>query len=99
MKDALARKNKSVKAAIERYNTYARFVEAYTKTKSLDAYANHVRLSHNGEYSEMYEHMLYCYDHGNSEPLLSNLYDRLLAADEYKKKVTEELRALLREIK
>jgi histone acetyltransferase (RNA polymerase elongator complex component) len=101
MKDALERKNKSLKLAIERYNTYKTFIEKYKTTKSLDEYVTFIT----GTFSslseslvEHYEKMIYHYKNGNSEPLLSNLYDRLLAADEYKQKVTEELKSLLREL-
>lgn len=100
MKEKLAKKNKSLKSAIERYNTYSRFIESYAKTKSLDEYAEYVRLTMGNSadgLSEHYERLLYSYEHGYPDALLSNLYDRLLAADEYKKKVTEELKALLRE--
>lgn len=98
--DALTRKNKSLKLAIERYNTYKRFVDLYKSTKSLDAYADHVRLAAanmNEGLLQYYESMVRSYESGNFEPLLSHLYDRLLAADEYKTKVSNELKVLLKE--
>lgn len=100
MNDKLSKKSKSLKQAIERYNLYAGFVEQYTKTKTLDEYIDHVKSNANTLSEgmvEYYDKLIYSYKHGNSEPLLSNLYDRLLAADEYKKKVAEELKSLLRE--
>jgi len=98
--DALTRKNKSLKSAIERYKTYKNFVEVYKFTKSLDSYAEYIR----GEISSVkegiadyYKSMISSYENGNSEPLLAHLYDRLLAADEHKRKVSDELKLLLKE--
>ncbi len=100
MKDKISKKHDSLKLAIERYNMYAKFVEAYTKTKTLDDYISHIK-SVSSTYSEdmmaHYESMFRSYDLGNVEPLLSNLYDRLLAADEYKNKLANELKTLLKE--
>ena len=100
MKDKLAKKHDSLKLAIERYNMYSGFVEAYTKTKTLDAYIEHIKSTSSNFSEDMmahYESMFRSYDLGNIEPLLSNLYDRLLAADEYKNKLANELKTLLRE--
>jgi hypothetical protein len=100
-KDALDKKRKSLKSAIERYNEYRHFVDVYKSTKSLDEYIEHINKS-SQTYSESliehYKKMIRIYNDGNSEPLLSSLYDRLLAADEYKQKITEELKVLLREL-
>jgi len=98
--DTLTKKNKSLKLAIERYNTYKHYIDIYKSTKSLDAYANHIRIT-SANMSEgllqYYESMIRSYESGNTEPLLSHLYDRLLAADEYKTKVSNELKSLLKE--
>ena len=100
-KDALNKKRKSLKLAIERYNEYKHFVDVYKNTKSLDEYVEHIRkisTTLSEGLMEHYERMIGTYKDGNSSPLLSNLYDRLLAADEYKQKITEELKSLLREL-
>ena len=100
-KEALNKKRKSLKLAIERYNEYKRFVDVYKNNKSLDEYVEHVRrvsTTLSESLIEHYERMICTYKEGNSGPLLSNLYDRLLAADEYKQKITEELKSLLREL-
>ena len=100
-KETLNKKRKSLKLAIERYDEYKHFVDTYKATKSLDEYIAYIRristtLSDN--LLENYEKMIAVYNNGNHEPLLSNLYDKLLAADEYKYKITEELKSLLREL-
>ena len=100
-KEALNKKRKSLKLAIERYNEYTHFVDVYKTNKSLDEYVEHVRrisTTLSESLVEHYERMICTYKEGNNEPLLSNLYDRLLAADEYKQKITEELKSLLREL-
>ena len=100
-KEALNKKRKSLKLAIERYNEYKRFVDVYKTNKSLDEYIEHIRrvsTTFSESLIEHYERMICTYKEGNSCPLLSNLYDRLLAADEYKQKITEELKSLLREL-
>lgn len=101
MKDKLSKKNKSLKLAIERYNLYKEFVDTYNKTKSLDNYVQHImatRSSMSEGVAQHYESIIHSYKHGNVTPLLTNLYDRLLAADEYRNKVANELKSLLREI-
>ena len=100
-KEALNKKRKSLKLAIERYNEYKRFVDVYKTNKSLDEYVEHIRrisTTLSEGLIEHYERMICTYKEGNNGPLLSNLYDRLLAADEYKQKITEELKSLLREL-
>lgn len=100
MNDKLSKKSKSLKQAIERYNLYEKFIQQYTKDRSLDDYVEHIRLTANTlseNMAEHYEQLIRSYQLGNCNPLLSNLYDRLLAADEYKNKVAEELATLLRE--
>ena len=72
-----------------------------TEAKSLDEYIEHIRrvsTTLSESLIEHYERMICTYKEGNSGPLLSNLYDRLLAADEYKQKITEELKSLLRDL-
>ena len=99
-KEALNRKHKSLKLAIERYNEYKHFVDVYKSTRSLDEYVDHIHriaTTLSEGLLEHYEKMIGTYHEGNCEPLLANLYDRLLAADEYKLKITEELKSLLRE--
>jgi hypothetical protein len=100
MKDKLIKKSKSLKSAIEKYNQLKLFVDHYNKTHSLDLYIEHLNQS-SGNISiatnEHYERMIFLYNSGNKEPLLSYLYDRLLAADDYKNKLAEELKLVLRE--
>lgn len=99
-KEELTRKNKSLKQAIERYETYKRFVETYKTSKSLDEYAMHVKMitaNASDTVIAHYDDIINMYKHGNSEPLLTSLYDKLLAADEYKAKVADEIKTLLRE--
>ena len=100
-KEALSKKNKSLKMAIERCNMYKQFVETYKESKSLDEYATHIKmLSANASESTIahYDEMINSYKHGNDAPLLSNLYDRLLAADEYQVKLSHELKDMLKEV-
>lgn len=100
MKDKLMKKSKSLKSAIERYNQLKLFIDHYNKTNSLDSYIEYLNLNSNDmsiATHEHYERMIFLYNSGNKEPLLSNLYDRLLAADEYKNKIAEELKVILRE--
>jgi predicted DNA-binding ribbon-helix-helix protein len=97
--ESLSKKRKSLKLAIERYNEYKNFADDYKLTNSLDKYIAHIRHTSTNLSSDLlvhYENMIATYNTGNYEPLLSNLYDRLLAADDYKHKVTYELKSLLR---
>lgn len=100
MKDKLSKKSKSLKSAIEKYDQLKLFVDHYNKTNSLDIYIEYLTQS-SGSMSiaanEHLEKMILHYNNGNKEPLLSYLYDRLLAADDYKKKLSEELKLVLRE--
>ena len=43
-----------------------------------------------------YEGLIKEYESGNHEPLLTNLYNKLLAADECKTKTAEDLKSYLR---
>lgn len=98
MKDELLKKNKSLKKAIEKYNMYKRFVDLYNRNKSLDEYINHIRLSNANAGDDVimhYENMIRSHDNGNDEPLLTNLYNKLLAADDDKNKLSNELKTVL----
>lgn len=98
--DTLTKKNKSLKSAIERYKTFKEYVEIYKLTKSLDKYAEYIineTANMKESLADYYKSMISSYESGNIEPLLSHLYDRLLAADEYKRKVSEELKLMLKE--
>lgn len=100
MKDKLIKKNKSLKLAIEHYNLFQSFINTYKKTKSLDDYVEHLKSTSGGlseDTVDRYKSMIYRYEHGNAEPLLSNLYNRLLAVDEYKNKLANEIKLLLKE--
>lgn len=99
-KQMLSKKSKSLKSAIERYNMYKRFVDTYNKNKSLDEYINHlsfVNVNASSDTLIYYEGLIKDYESGNHEPLLTNLYNKLLAADECKTKAAEELKSYLRE--
>lgn len=101
MKDKLAKKNHDLKLAIERYNLYAELINKYKETGSLDDYVSHLKSTLNNlseSSSQYYDRIIYSYKCGNCEPLLSNLYDKLLAADESKRKVSEDLKLLLKEV-
>lgn len=100
MKDKLMKKSKSLKSAIDRYNKLKLLVDNYNSTRSLDDYIEFLMQSSscaNGTISEHHERMIYLYNNGNREPLLSDLYDKLLAADDYKNKLAEELKSILSE--
>lgn len=100
MNEKLTKKSNSLKQAIEKYNMYKRFVDTYKNTNSLDEYITHVRLTTANAGDSLikhYESLINSYNRGNVEPLLSNLYERLLAADENKNKIADELKAMLRE--
>lgn len=97
--NSIDKKKKSLESAISRYNEYKLYVDEYKTTKKLDLYVEHIN-SISADFSdgllEYYENMIRLYKEGNDRQLLSNLYDRLLAADDYKNKVAEELKQLLR---
>jgi DNA-binding SARP family transcriptional activator len=101
MKEILAKKKKTLESAIDRFNEYKKFVDHYNSTKSLDMYVEFIGRASNTfseGLSEHYDNLIRLYQNGNEKPLLSNLYDRLLAADEYKNKIADELTNLLREL-
>lgn len=100
-KEVIKKKSNSLKSAIKRYNEYKLFVDKYKATKSLDDYIDHIRrmsTTYSKDVLERYEKMIMQYNNGNFEPLLKNLYDRLLTTDEYQKKISSELKSLLRDL-
>ena len=100
MKDELTKKSKSLKAAIERFNTFNRFVEIYKSTRSLDEFVTFTRLTYSTlseDSVNKHERMIYAYELGDSTALLTDLYDRLLSADDYKNKLADEIKNMLRE--
>jgi len=101
MNKELDRKNKSLKLAIERYNTLKEFIDEYNEKKSLCKYVEHIRCGYSNMSESMkqyYDKLITSYNAGNHEPLLSNLYNRLLDADEHKSKVASELKTLLKTV-
>lgn len=98
-KQSLSKKSRTLKLAIERFNMYKRFVDTYNKSKSLDEYINHLSLVNVNASNDTliyYEGLIKEYELGNHEPLLTNLYNKLLAADECKTKTAEDLKSYLR---
>lgn len=98
MKEELTKKSKSLKLAISRYNMFNEFVEQYTCTKSLKSYIEYIRSIQSTlseDMSDYYDNIINIYYKGDQQQLLSNLYDKLLAADEHKKKIANEIKLLL----
>ena len=96
--EVLDKKKKALKSAIARYNTFNAFVEEYKNKKTLDLYIDHIKHKESNlseSVIENYNRMIRQYQHGNVEPLLLNLYDRLLYADESKSKAAEDLKIAL----
>lgn len=96
----LGKKSSSLKSAIERYKCLTKFVDVYKATKSLDEYIDHLRSGFCGLSDDTiahYESMFIKYSNGDDGPLLFDLYNKLLSADEYKNKLCTELKTLLRE--
>jgi hypothetical protein len=96
----IANKHNALKSAIDKYNDYNYYVELYNSTKSLESYIDYIHNNTNGiskSSLEHYEKIIKQYYDGNVEPLLLNLYDKLLAADECKTRTANELNSLLRE--
>lgn len=99
MLNKLNNKSKNLKSAIERFNLYKSFVDLYKSTHSLENYIKYIEES----YSSMNESMRYKYIlmiesyqvHDNHAPLLNNLYNKLLSADESIMKYANEIKALL----
>lgn len=101
IKDKINAKNKALKSAIERYNVYERFVSNYKKSKSVEEYITYISNLSSGmsdDTRDRFNSMIRSHELGNDEPILSHMYERLLAADEYKRKVADELKSLLREL-
>lgn len=100
MEDRLSKKSKRLKIAIENYNKYKSFADDYSKTHSLDKYISHIMEdSHNMTtgLSEKYMRLIMSYNNGNYQPLLSNLYERILALDELRKSIASDIKTLLSE--
>ena len=91
MRDELTRKKQALESCLERYNEYKRFADVYKHTKSLEEYASKLSNSHKLDAEEA----LRAYESGNSTLLLQDLYDRLLAEEELKNKLSYELKQLL----
>lgn len=101
MNQNLNKKSNSLKNAIDRYNTFKKFVDLYKSTESLDEYVEYIKstsVNISENMSDYYDSIIGSYKRGNSEPLLSNLYNRLLDADERKNKIAEELKQVLKSI-
>ena len=47
--------------------------------------------------SEKYMRLIMSYNNGNYQPLLSNLYERILALDELRKSIASDIKTLLSE--
>lgn len=100
MKHEISRKSKSLKQAIERCNMYKRFVDMYNRTHMMDEYIRHLQMINTGASDTTlayYDDLINAYKNGNNEPLLANLYEKLLSADELKRRLADELKDILRE--
>lgn len=94
----LDKKKKSLKSAIDRCAMYESFVNEYKEKKTMNLYIMHIKDTMHTLSESMADHyntMISQYKRGNVEPLLSNLYDRLLFADENKTRLAEELKSML----
>lgn len=98
-KNALNCRIKQLKSAMDKYNFYNEFVNEYKEKKTLNLYILHINHILEGCISESmsdnYKSMIRSYNRGNVEPLLSNLYNKLLAADDAKTKAAEEVKKSL----
>ena len=91
-------KKKSLKSAIERYDLFTSFINEYKQSNTLNRYIAYIKDKESSTSESMMQHyvdMIASYKIGNIEPLLLNLYDRLLFADENKTKAVEELKQSL----
>lgn len=98
MNNDLDKKSKCLKLAIERYNMFKDFIDEFNTNHLLTKYVTHINnTSHTLSESmkQYYDKLITSYNDGNYEPLLSNLYNRLLDADEHKSKVASELKSML----
>lgn len=101
MNELIAKKTKSLKNANERYKLYKRFVDLYSKTKSLDEYVKYLELNFsnlNEGLLKYYESMISAYRAGDDSKLVSNLFERLLGADDNRTKIADEVKSLLGEL-
>ena len=99
-KDKLSKKRDSLKSAIERYNLYNSFVKSYNATNSLDAYILYIKsLCENcsDNLVKKYTDMIDTYNNGDNSTLLSHLFNKLLAADEDKNRIANEIKLMLSE--
>lgn len=100
MEDKLSKKSKRLKIATENYNKYKSFADSYAKTHSLDDYISFIKEdTHNMTISlnEKYNKLIWHYNNGNHQPLLSNLYERILALYELRKSIASDIKILLSE--
>jgi hypothetical protein len=98
MLDKLNNNIKGLKSAIERFNLYKSFVDLYKSTHSLENYINYIEenyLNMSEPMRDKYLLMIESYQFGDHVPLLNNLYDKLLSADEFKTKYANEVKVLL----
>ena len=100
MEDKLSKKSKRLKIAIENYNKYKSFADTYAKTHSLDDYIEFIREDSKNMTVSLYEKyvkLIMHYKNGNHQPLLSNLYERILALDELRSSIARDVKSLLSE--
>lgn len=100
MEDKLSKKIKRLKIAIENYNKYKSFADSYAKTHSLDDYISFIKEDTPNmaiSLNEKYNKLIWHYNNGNHQPLLSNLYERILALDELRKSIASDVKILLSE--
>ena len=101
MKELIAKKTKSLKNANERYKLYKRFVDLYNRTGLLDEYVQYLKLNSsnlNESLLKYYENIINEYQSGNNSKLVSNLFERLLNADDNRNKIAAEVKSLLGEL-
>lgn len=99
MKNELEVKSKKLRLAIEKYNLIFSFVEKYKSSKCLDEYIEYISSmckTLSDDTANKYKQLIDLYNNGNIDPLLQDLYNRLLSAHDYKVKITNELTTLLR---
>lgn len=100
MEDKLSKKSKRLKIAIENYNKYKSFADSYAITHSLDEYISYIKEDTSNmtiSLNEKYSRLIWHYNNGNHQPLLSNLYERILALDELKNNIASDIKILLSE--
>ena len=98
MNKDLDKKSKSLKQAIERYNMFKDFIDEFNSSHKMNKYIIHINNTSQQMSESMkqyYNKLITSYDDGDYEPLLSNLYNRLLDADEHKEKIALELKSML----